>query len=204
MDEIVKELVKIADDLDRDGKPELAAAVDETIMSLAARPKAPLKKMDEKVKKDLMGFLGKVTNNLEESVKSLEELFRRMRYFGIDNEMKGLDLDESFKDIKKLHNCMDGASKKFYEISFGRKPPKGHLKDMLGDKKEEQSAEDPFSFARIPAEQRGGEPARQTPEEDKSFVGMPSPEEMDDFWGDKQPSEEGFEDSADDGEDEDA
>ena len=111
---LIKELVKLADQLDLQGKEELAAKVDETIEVFAARPKAPLKKMDEKVKKDLLKFLGSVAKHLEESVKALEELFRRMRYFGIDHELKGLDLEESFKDMKKLHNCMDGAGRKFY------------------------------------------------------------------------------------------
>jgi len=199
MDEIVKELVKLADKLDREGKPELASAVDETIQSFAARPKAPLKKMDEKFKKDLLKFLGKVSNNLNESVSSLEELFRRLRYFGIDHEVKGLNLDESLKDMKDLAECMDGASKKFYEFSFGKKPSKDYLKDLLNSEKE-QDAVDPFSFADKP---EALVPMRNAPKEDVSLTGAdkeaPSSEEMEGFWDGAEP-EEHFEDDAQDGE----
>ena len=186
---LIKELVKLADQLDLQGKEELAAKVDETIEVFAARPKAPLKKMDEKVKKDLLKFLGSVAKHLEDSVKALEELFRRMRYFGIDHELKGLDLEESFKDMKKLHNCMDGAGRKFYEYSFGRKPSRDYLKDVL---KEDQDADDPFEFARLDPAQNI--PERLVPKEDVSLVGAdkeaPTEEEMKEFWDKAELEEE--------------
>lgn len=203
----------MADEFDRQGKIELAAAVDDAIKSFAARPKAPLKKMDEQRKEDLLKFLGTVCENLEESVTSLEELFRRLRYFGIDGEVKGLNLDEALKDMKDLSACMDGASRKFYEFSFGKKPSKDYLKDMKKSE-EEQKAADPFSFARIPeGEQRDLLPTRNTPEEDASLVGAdkeaPTEEEMENFWegaggpGDKGEYDEQlkkqFEDDANDG-----
>ena len=202
MDEIIKELVNMADEFDRQGKVELAAAVDDAIKSFAARPKAPLKKMDEKHKKDLLGFLGTVCENLQSSVSSLEELSKRLRYFGIDNEVKGLKLGDALKSMKELSDCMDGASRKFYEFSFGKKPSKDYLKDLKEKKDDgEQKSEDPFSFARFNDEQKQHVPVRNTPEEDASLVGAdkeaPTEEDMENFWEGTDP--DAFEDAADDG-----
>jgi hypothetical protein len=202
MDEIIKELVKMADRFDNAGQTKLAAAVDETILSLAARPKSnkPLKKMDDKVKDELFKFLGCVCNDMTDSVKALEELMRRLRYFNVDGEVKGLKLPDMLKEVKELSDKINGATHKMYEMAFGRKLPKEYLKSLKKEDKKEQDAEDPFSFARITDEQKDLMPDRMVPDEDVSYTGTnkeaPTHEEMDEFWGGKEPA---FEDDANDG-----
>ena len=203
MNDIIKELVKMADRFDSEGKVKLAEAVDETIKSFGARPKSnkPLKKMDEKVKNELFKFLGCVCNDMEDSVKALEELMRRLRYFNVDGEVKGLKLPDMLKEVKELSDKVSGATNKMYEMAFGRKLPKEHLKSLTKEDKKEQDANDPFSFARISDEQKNLMPERKTPDEDVSYTGSdkeaPTTEEMDEFWGGDEP--ESFEDNANDG-----
>lgn len=150
MNDIIKELVKMADKFDSEGKTELASAVDETILSLAARPKSnkPLKKMDDKVKDELFKFLGCVCNDMDASVKALEELMRRLRYFNVDGEVKGLKLPDMLKEVKEISDKVNSATHKMYEMAFGRKLPKEYLKSLKKEDKKEQDANDPFSFAR--------------------------------------------------------
>lgn len=125
-------LVKLSDKFDQEKKHDLADAVDEVIKS-AARPKAPLKKMDEDVKKDLMRFLTTVKKNMEDSMESLEELFRRLRYFDIGDIVKELGLDKAIKDMKKTHDCVDGASKTMYALTHGKHPSKADMEQLADD-----------------------------------------------------------------------
>lgn len=146
---MLNKLVRIADQLDAEGKHELAEVVDNVIKSFAARHKGKVKKMDEDIKKDLMKFVHNVKKNLKQSSESLEEFFRRLRYFGIDDTVKEFGLDKSLKEIAKLLDTIDGANVKFYEVAFGKKPSKDDLENLakaLDGKLEEQKAEDPLSF----------------------------------------------------------
>jgi hypothetical protein len=95
-----KKLVNLADKFDREGKADLADAVD-SLLSTAARPKAPLKSLDDDVKKDLLKFIHKVKENLEDSMEALQEFFRRLRYFDIGDTVKDLKLDKALKELSK-------------------------------------------------------------------------------------------------------
>jgi hypothetical protein len=162
-------LVKIADKLDQEGKYELASKVDDFIKSMGARPKAPLKKMDEKVKHDLLKFLHTVAKNLEESAEALEELFRRLRYFGVDDNVKDFGLDKALKDISKLMDSVGGANNRFYEISFGKKPSKSDLEELkkkLTGEEDEQDARDPLSFFESQTEQNADDGEEDAEEQD--------------------------------------
>jgi hypothetical protein len=169
-------LTKLADKYDRDGKFELSDAVDETIKALAARPKAPLKGMDDKVKKDFLKFVNKAVDSLKESKDGLEELRRRLRYFDVADSAKGIGLDQAIEDMHSLHNGMSDANRKMFELCFGKKPSKGdleRLKNEMKEEKKDQNASDPFSFA------HGVESLPETPLESEE----PSEEEVKEFMG---------------------
>lgn len=108
-------------------------ARDGATKTAAGRPKAPLRKLDDDVKKDLMKFLTTVKKNMEESVDALEELFRRMRYFDIDDMVKELGLDKVIKDMEKTNDCMDNATKTMYALTHGKKPSKSDMEQMAED-----------------------------------------------------------------------
>jgi hypothetical protein len=175
---MLNKLVQLADKLDAEGKHELAEAVDETIQALAAKHKSKVKKMDEDVKKDLMKFVHNVKKNLKQSSQSLEEFFRRLRYFGIDDTVKEFGLDKSLKEIAKLLDTIDGANIKFYEIAFGKKPSKTDMDDLakaLDGKLEEQNVEDPISFFRTHSKGMGGSGAGMGPGGGKQDGSGPNP-----------------------------
>lgn len=196
MNEVIKTLVKIADQLDLKGRSDLVAKVDETIISLAARPKSskPLKKMEEKTKTQLFKFLDTACKNTEEASDAIEELMRRLRYFGVDGDVKSLKLDATLKDAKELYHLLEASKHKLHELIFGRKVPKT---------KKEQKAEDPFTFARFTDPgQIENLPKRHdyhNEQADEMEKDVPTKEEMDEFWG-GEASPESFEADADDGE----
>jgi len=166
-DEIVLDLIKIADRLDSQGKTELSEKVDEFIAQ-AARKKAPLKKMDEKIKHDLLRFIHNAAENLASSVDGLEELFRRLRYFDVADAIKGAGLEDSLKGMKDLRDNMHDATNKMYEACFGKKPSKHDLDNLskkMKEKKEEQDSSDPFSFA------KGYQEPEVSDEDLKEFMG---------------------------------
>ena len=149
--ELISTLIVLADKFDQEGKDKLADAVDEVLTSIAARPAAPLKGLDEDVKKDLLKFLHKSEQNTKDSQADLEELMRRLRYFDVADYTKDMSLDRIFKDISKVQECLDGAKKKMYELSFGKKPSRGDLdqlvKDLDGDAANDGSGgHDPLEF----------------------------------------------------------
>ena len=185
-DKYLAVLTKLADKYDRDGKFELSDAVDETIKALAARPKAPLKGMDEKVKKDFLKFVNKAVDSLQESKDGLEELRRRLRYFDVADSAKGIGLDQAIQDMHDLHGCMSDANRKMFELCFGKKPSRGDLEKLKAEMKEEkkdQNASDPFSFA------HGVESLPETPLESED----PSEEEVKEFMGAEGEEAETFE-----------
>lgn len=166
---MLKTLTKLADRFDAEGKEDLANEVDNVISVFSARKKAPLKHLDEKVKKDLMGFVHKVEKNLKDSVDSLEELFRRLRYFDLGSLPKETGLDKTVLELKKIDECVDGAAKKIYELSFGKRPGKGDIEQMLDDEPDTDS----LSFFESQVEPK--EEEKEEPEKEE--------EEMpDDFW----------------------
>jgi hypothetical protein len=126
-------LVKMADKFDRQGEFELAEKIDETLQSLAARPKAPLKNLDDDVKKNLIIFLHNADKNTKDSMKGLNEFFRRLRYFDVASMIKEMGLDKVINDMSKTQSCLDEATKKFYELTHGKKPSKVDLEDYLDD-----------------------------------------------------------------------
>ncbi len=131
--ETVDRLSKMADELSKKGKSELAAAVNDVLKLGAGRPKAPLKKLDEDVKKDLMRFLTTIKKNMKDSMDALQELFRRLRYFDIDDMVGQLELDKTLKDMEKTHFAMDQATKAMYALTYGKRPSKEDMDQMAED-----------------------------------------------------------------------
>lgn len=119
--EIINTLIKMADGFDASGDFEKAARVDDTIKSIARGrpPKAPLKSLDDNVKKSLVKFLHNVGKRMKESNDDLQELSRRMRYFDKINVLKPFGLDQAMKDISHTQKCVDAAKEKLYVLTFG-------------------------------------------------------------------------------------
>lgn len=126
-------LVKMADEFDQEGKFDLASEIDCTLKSFSARPKAPLKKLDDKVKKNLIIFVHDADQNNSKSIKGLNELFRRLRYFDFTDSAKDLGLDKIVKDMEKTQEGLESAKKKFFELMHGKKPSKKDLEEMFDD-----------------------------------------------------------------------
>jgi len=129
--EVRAKLVKMADDFDQAGLHDLAAEVDRTLKSLSARPKAPLKKLDDDIKKNLIVFVHDADKNTSKSIKGLNELFRRMRYFDFSDAAKDLGLDRAVKDMEKTRGSLEEAKRKFYEMMHGKKPSKKDLEELF-------------------------------------------------------------------------
>ena len=206
-------LITIANQLDQKGKHELADAVDKVVKSAAGRPKAPLKSLDEDVKKDLIKFLATVKKNMESSAEALEELFRRLRYFDIADVVKDLGLDKVLKDMEKTQDCMDNATKSMFSMIHGKKPSKSDMDQMADDfGLEKQEKESPLKFfegqnisqkrdeAGLDENELLGEidNERPNPDEEADFLNKwqwgPDDEieddEVDDFWSGDEDNEE--------------
>jgi len=125
-------LVKLADKFDQEGKHDLANEVD-SLLTTASRPSAPLKNMDDGVKKDLLKFIHDVKSNIGSSVESLNELFRRLRYFDISDSVKDLKLDKALKELGKVQECMDIAEKSMYALSYGKTPSRADMEQLADD-----------------------------------------------------------------------
>lgn len=127
------ELVRLADRLDNEGKHTLAAAVDDVLQVTAAgRPKAPLKGLSDDVKKDLLQFLHNVKENIADSMDALDELFGRLRYFDIVDDVKDLGLEKTLKELGKTHSCVDSAFTSMYARTHGRRPSKAQMAADFG------------------------------------------------------------------------
>jgi hypothetical protein len=127
-----EQLVRLADKFDREGKTDLADAIDR-MLSTASRQKAPLKNLDEDVKKDLLKFVHRVKKNIEDSAEALEEFFRRLRYFDVGDSVKELKLDKVLKDLEKTQECMDSAGKTMYALTYGKHPSKSDMEQLADD-----------------------------------------------------------------------
>ena len=162
---IVAELIKLADKYDAEGQYELAAEVDQTLKSLAsgvpafeeltveaARPKAPLKHLDPKTRKDLLIFLRDAQKEITTAQKHVEEFFARLRYLNDHEKVEEIGLDGVVSDLGKSGDCLCGAIKKFYELTSGRKPGKNDIDTLIGDD-EAQARDDFFASRSKPAEQ---------------------------------------------------
>lgn len=125
-------LVKMADDFDRSGNHDLASQIDSTLKSFSARPKAPLKQLDDDVKKNLIVFVHDADQSTAKSIKGLKELFRRLRYFDLAGSAKNTGLDKLVKDMEKTQCGLGGAKSKLYEMMMGKKPSVQALDDYLG------------------------------------------------------------------------
>ena len=142
-DEVIKTLICLADSLDHEDKSELAEEVDKALSSFAARPKAPLKGLDDHVKENLIKFLVDSRDNLSHSVNNVEEFFRRLKYFGVDSIIKDIGLDKMLVGLKGVHTESEEAVRRFYELTHGRKPGKNDLGKK--DEMPEQDAKDFFA-----------------------------------------------------------
>ena len=112
-DELIALLVKMADKFDREGDFDLASDVDQTLLSMSARPRAPLKGLDDDVKKNLIIFLHDSDKNMGSSIKGLKEFFRRLRYFDIADHIKEMGLDRIVRDMEKTRGGIGAALKQF-------------------------------------------------------------------------------------------
>lgn len=171
-------LVKMADKYDQAGQHDLAAEIDRALKSLSARPKAPLKKLDDDIKKNLIVFIHDADQNNSKSIKGLNELFRRLRYFNFADTSKELGLDKVVKDMEKTQECLDGAKKRFYEVMHGRKPSRQNLKELfegLSEDAEEQGALD-FFDEQLKKEAPEDESELESPE-DEDEQELESPED---------------------------
>lgn len=139
-------LVKMADDFDRVGNHDLASEVDHMLKSFSARPRAPLKKLDDDIKKNLIVFIHDADQNNTKSIKGLKELFRRLRYFNFSDISKDLGLDRVVREMEKTQECLNGAKKRFYEIMHGRKPSKQNLIELFKDFSEDAEAQGALDF----------------------------------------------------------
>jgi hypothetical protein len=184
-EEIVKTLICLADSLDHEGKAELAEEVDMALASItsdglvaeAARPRAPLKGLEDAVKESLIKFLVDSRDSLSGSVKNIEEFFRRLKYFGVEGTIKDLGLDRMLLEMKDVEAASAEAVKRFHEITKGRKVRQNELAPKV---MEEQSAMDFF---------KGQEPAtdkKMVTEEKVTTVEEPKEEgagkELEEFW----------------------
>ena len=130
--EILIELVAMADRFDHAGDFDKATKIDSTIKSMAkgrGRPSAPMKGLDEDVKEALVKFLHNVSKRLKASQDDLQELFRRMRYFDQSDSLKPLGLDKAMKDMAETQSCIDSAKERLYSMTFGG--GKGGLSKLL-------------------------------------------------------------------------
>lgn len=143
--EIRAELVKMADQLDQEGLHDLAGEIDHSLITLSSRPSAPLKKLDDDIKKNLIIFVHDADRNTEKSIKGLNELFRRMRYFDFSDAVKDLGLDRTVKDMERTRGSLEEAKKRFYEMMHGKKPSKKDLEDLFNSLVEsiEEASEEP-------------------------------------------------------------
>jgi len=129
--EYIAQLIKMADKFDQEGKFELSAEVDKTLESLAARPKAPLKHLEDGTKKNLLIFLHKADNEVKSALNLLQEFFKRLRYFDIDETVEHMNLDKVMIDLQKNEEHLNLATKRFYEMTAGRRPGKTDLETLI-------------------------------------------------------------------------
>lgn len=158
-----KVLVKLSDKFDQEGKYNLADKADE-LLSTASRPIAPFRGLGDDVKKDLLKFVHNVKKNLEDSMDSLNEFFRRLRYFGKGDLVKDLKLDRALKEMSKTHECMDAAGKTMYALTYGKHPSKADLEQMAEDfVSKPKDVSDPLGFFKS-QEEDGPEVKSESPE----------------------------------------
>lgn len=141
-------LVKLSDKFDSEGKHDLASAIDKVLRATAAgRPRAPLKNLNDNVKKDLLKFLHKTKENIADSMEALEELFGRLRYFNIMDDVRDLGLDKTLKELGKIHANINGAFNVMYARTHGKKPSGSDLEQMAEDFGPERKTErNPLEF----------------------------------------------------------
>ena len=125
--------VKLADELDAKGEFELADQIDDLVSTASGRNKAPLKGLDDDVKKDLMKFVHTVKDNIEDSIKALEELFRRLRYFDLVDEVKDIGLDKMLKELSATQYSADAAVRSIFSKTHGKKPSNSDISQMAED-----------------------------------------------------------------------
>lgn len=193
-------LVKLADKFDQEGKHGLADAVD-SLLTTASRPKAPLKSLDDDVKKDLLKFIHKVQENLSDSMESLEEFFRRLRYFDIGETVKDLKLDKALKELSKTQECMDTAGKAMFALSYGKHPSKSDLDQLAEDfSSGDKEKSNPLDFFESQNKYRDQDELVQRDEEGLRELEQSmypeedvSEEDLESFWGEDPELEEDYE-----------
>lgn len=182
-EEIITKLVTLADSLDQEGKLELASEIDKTLESFAARPKAPLKGLEDNVKKGLITFLYQAEKNLDGSITGLDEFCRRLRYFDVADIVTEMGLDRVIKDMKKVHDDMELAVRRFYEATHGKKPGKNDIATMMADDTASKQNPQEFFDAQLKKEEPS-KPEEKIEEPKPAEEPEPSEKELDDFWKD--------------------
>jgi hypothetical protein len=143
---MINNLIKMADKFDQEGKYEMAEKIDSALKNLvkkdAARPKAPLKGLKDDVKKNLVLFIIDADKNMSSGIGRLKELFRRLRYFDLDDSVRDLCLDKVVKEMEKTQSCLDSAKKSFYTLVFGKTPSRDELEELAKTLKNDKNDED--------------------------------------------------------------
>lgn len=187
-----KTLFKLAEKFKQEGKTDLANEIND-LLSTGSRQKAPLKSLNEDVKKDLLKFVHRVKENIEDSMEALEEFFRRLRYFDIGDTVKDLRLDKALKELSKTHECMDNAGKSMYALTYGKYPSRSDMEQLAEDFGPKEENKGPLEFF----ESQQGKP---NPTEAVEEGEEPTDEEYDAFMEslyapeNEEESEEAFED----------
>lgn len=149
-DQVISLLVKMADSFDHDGDHSLASEVDNTIKSFSSRPKAPLKNLDDDVKKNLIIFIHDADQSNGKAIECLNELFRRLRYFDFADTAKDLGLEKVIKTLEGTRGGLGDAKKKFYEMVHGKRPSKTDLEELFSnivkDKEEDKNEQNAIDF----------------------------------------------------------
>lgn len=142
--EALATLVKLADKFDNTEREDIADAIDDTLASFASRVRAPLKNLDDELKKGLLIFITDADANTTKSKKGLEELLRRMRYFDLADNIKDLGIDKIIKQMDGTAGYLGDVKRRLYELMHGKKPSASDLEGLTKEKVEEQNAADFF------------------------------------------------------------
>jgi len=148
----------------------------------AARPKAPLKKVEDA---DFLNiYLIKADNKMKEVIKNLNDMFARLRFFNLYDAAKDIKLESLISEIERVEEAVSNTSAKFYEMSHGKRPGKDTFQQMVKDFEAKdpttQSATDFFATQMakdVPTKEDAVEEKEEVPEEEDI-----SEDDLKDFW----------------------
>jgi len=143
--EALAKLVKLADKFDNTEREDIANDIDGVLSSFASRVRAPLKNLDDELKKGLLIFVTDADANTSRSMKGLEELLRRMRYFDLADSVRELGIDKIIKQMNGTQGSLGEVKRRLFELMHGKKPSASDLEGLAKEKVEEQNASDFFN-----------------------------------------------------------